>query len=143
LPNAFLEFLRGQNVFDTLLPSTRRCPLLQAVSVVTLGAAGAAVDEGAWKPIDSMEIGTSGPLTPRKAVAVVVMTNDLWRSVSADAQSLVRRELSASVAAVTDAEFFAAITDGVSPAASSSGSDVDSVRGDLAALLSAVQTGQS
>ncbi len=67
----------------------RRCPPLQAVSVVTLGAAGAAVDEGNFKPVDFMEIGTSGPFTPRKAAAMVVMTNDLWRSVSADAQSLV------------------------------------------------------
>lgn len=143
LAAAWLEQLRGQNVYDTLLPSMRKCPFLQAVSVITLAAVGAGVDEGNFKPVDSMEIGTSGPLVPRKNSALVVMTADLWRSISAEAQSMVNRSLSASVSAGTDAEFFAAILDGISPVASSSGSDVDSVRGDLAALLSGVETGQA
>jgi Phage capsid family len=142
LAAAFVESLRNVDVFDTMLPSMRRVPLTAAASVISLGASGASVDEGSWKRIDALEVGTSGPLTPRKAVAVVVTSNDLWRSIAADAQALIRRELQAAVAHVTDEEFLSVVSNGVVAAGSSSGSDVGSVLADLKALLGAVQTGQ-
>jgi hypothetical protein len=140
---AFLDSLKGISVFDTLLPNMKRMPLHTTVAVTVAGASGSRVDEGAFAPVTEIAFGASGQLEVQKACALVVVSNDLVRSSSGEASSLLRRELQAALSLVVDQEFLATISEGLSPVATSSGADMDSARADLAALLQAVRVGQT
>ncbi len=94
-------------------------------------------------PVSEIAFEASGQLEVQKACALVVVSNDLVRSSSGEASSLLRRELQAALSLVVDQEFLATISEGLSPVATSSGADMDSARADLAALLQAVRVGQT
>jgi hypothetical protein len=141
---AFIDATSNFGFFGQIEPAAHHIPFnTSAATVVTLGAHGSAVDEGSYKPVHELEVGSSGPLVMRKAAAIVVMSPETWRNSTPGGQSLVRRSLLSGTARVTDQEALSVISDGAVNAGSSSGSDVGSVLADFAALFGAVRIGQA
>jgi HK97 family phage major capsid protein len=139
LSRAFVDSLANVGVFDAMLPSFRRVPINAQAAVMSVGASGASAAEGAWKKMSALEVEGSGQLTERKAVAAIVVSNDLLRMLSQDATALLRRELQTAVSLTTDTEAIDALTNGVSPISSLGD---DAVRDDIAAMLQAISIGQ-
>lgn len=138
---AFLGSLRNAGAFDRMLPDMRVVPLRTRVGAVTVGATGYIVGEGRAKPIGALSL-ASGILASQKAVAILVVTNELARATGPEGTALFGRELRAAVASVTDQEFVTIITAGRTPIPSG-GSTAAAVRADLAAALGAIETDAS
>jgi HK97 family phage major capsid protein len=136
---AFADSLRNVGAFDAMLPSMIRVPLKTRVAITTVGATGFVVGEGQAKPISKLTL-EDGELTPRKAVAIVVVSDELARSTSSNALSLFGRELRAAVASATDAEFLSVLTTGITPVGTSGGTAAGA-RQDIRTLLEAVSAG--
>jgi hypothetical protein len=138
LSRAFIDSLSNVGFYDRMLPSFRRVPLNCQAAVMSVGASGNAALEGSWKKISALEVNGSGPLTERKAVAVIVVSNDLLRSLSADAQALLRRELQTAVSLTTDTEALSALTSGIAPINSLG---ADAARDDISSMLQELSLG--
>ena len=129
-----LAGLAGVNAFDTLLPAMRNVPLKARVVVVTSVATGTIVDEGQPKQISEL-VFDADTLVPFKAVAIVVVSNELLELSTFDAFALLRSELQRGVVQATDAKFIDVLTTGISALPSSG-----NMRDDVATLLGAVTT---
>lgn len=135
--SGFVELLRSRSAFYQLLEngSFSRVPLRTRLSLVTGGATGNIVPEGSAAPVSSMQLANS-TLDPVKAVALVVMSDEVLKVGNPGSQAMVSRELRNAVANVVDTTFLTLI-DGV---------DVTSVVAtanpltDVRALLTAVAT---
>jgi HK97 family phage prohead protease len=146
----FIEYLYSQTVFDKL--PLRSVP----ANVLIKGQDGAAT--GYWvgesKPIpattvDFMDV----TLTPLKVAALAVISNELIRDSSPDAEMLVRDALVNASAQRVDTTFLstAAAVSGVSPAGilngvtaiHSAGPDGDGLRADIKALYAAFITAKN
>jgi hypothetical protein len=98
LATAFLESLRGISIFDTVLNGGGlRVPLNSNVLAETSAIVGASVAETQAKPIRSVTLAASD-IAPRKATAVVVVTAELLKLVSAEGAKLFDSELKNAVA---------------------------------------------
>jgi hypothetical protein len=130
---AFLNSLRGSSAFDSMLGSMRRVPFRSRVVTSTTAATGEGVAEGAAKPVSSLAL-TATAMVPQKAVATLVVNDELmdWGDVGLD--NLIQSELRAGVVAGTDSIFVTGIVDGIN-ATVSTGVPSD----DVAALLAAVR----
>ena len=105
---------------------------------LSVGAVGTRGPLGYWKLFNALEGRGSGPLAERKAVAAIVVSNDLLRSLSADAQALLRRELQTAVSLTTDTEALSALTSGIAPINSLG---ADAARDDISTMLQALSLG--
>ncbi|MGE4253633.1 MAG: hypothetical protein AB7E84_00280 [Xanthobacteraceae bacterium] len=141
IASGFLESLRGTSVFDTLLSSgMRRVPLKSRTVIATVALTGATPAELSVKPISQMALDAEN-VAPRKAVAVIAATSEVFRLDQSGGQ-LFASELRNGVAVATDAQMLAALYDSVTPTASS-GTTADAVLVDMDALLSALTLGAS
>jgi len=129
---AWAEGLRSMSPFDALLPLARPVPLDRSVVVVTSVATASVSAEAALKPITKLALDGNG-VAPQKAVAIVVVTDDLLRFASPIATALINGELRAGVAAATNLAFLAGLADGIAPINST-----DDPLADLRAALAVV-----
>src|SRR5690606_4056642 len=97
--------------------------------------------EAQWKLVDSLSFNVEA-LTPIKASAIVVLTDEIVRALPGLSDMLLERELVGAVGSVTSQRFLADITAGVSPQ-SSAGSDAVAVHADCETLLGAVDVGST
>src|SRR5262245_30230953 len=78
LAAAFLESLKHFGAFDRMLPQMRRVPLRTRIGASTSGAFGTTVPQGSVKPIGRLAL-SGGTIDEQKAVAILVVTNELAR----------------------------------------------------------------
>lgn len=122
--------LRTLGAFDAMLPLMRRVPLGPArLAIVTTGATGSRVGQGAPKPISSLQL-ASGDFEPTKATCIIVVTDELAQL--ATPQALLADELRAAVAASTDSVFLPGIIDSSTPSTNATGNDRDHFLANLA-----------
>jgi hypothetical protein len=107
IATGFVELLRSRSMFYNLLEggNLARVPLRTRLGVVTQSATGDVLAEGVAAPVSKMAL--SGPaLEPVKAVALIVVTDDIIKTAAPGAQALLSRELRNSVAAAVDLSFW-------------------------------------
>lgn len=139
LAESFLASLKNFGVFDSALPFAKPVPLNVQVTVVTLGATGSTVGQGQAKIISKLQLANTA-LTPRKAVAIIVTSDELLKMGGALASRLFAQELQRAVVAETDAQFLSVITAGITPV-SSSGSTAIAIGQDFANAFAALDLG--
>jgi HK97 family phage major capsid protein len=137
----FIEYLNSRTVFNQL-------PLREVPANITIkGQDGAAtgywVGQSKGIPVSAADF-SSVSLTPLKAAALAVVSNELLRDSTPAAEGLVRDALVEAAAQRIDTTFLGAVAAvaGVSPAGllngvtgiASSGTDGDGLRGDIKAL---------
>jgi hypothetical protein len=138
----FLTSLANVGVFDRLLANgMRRLPLeTLTTGAVSISAVGAVVSEQSAKPISRLTI-TSSTTTVRKAVAAVIVSNELAR-VTEDVNSLIGQELRNACVAAIDSQFLSIATSGVS-GVNSVGSSAAAFRADLGNALNSITVDQT
>jgi Phage capsid family len=135
---AWLDSLVNAGAFDAMRPSMKMVPLHTRVSVVTTGASGTTVGESQITPISSMTL-AGHQLAIYKALAIVIVTDELLKIADPATNALFGNELRNAVAVETDRQFLALITSGISPIASS-GATAANVLFDIDAALTALAT---
>jgi hypothetical protein len=138
LASAFLASLKSFGAFDAMLPSMRRVPFRARIGCVTTGATGSTVGQAAPKPISRLTL-TTTQIDEVKAVAILVITDELAKFGSSAAGDLFAVELSNAVAVETDETFISVLTTGAT-SIGSSGVTAEHVRNDLRALLANITT---
>ena len=137
---AWLESLRPFSVFDRMLADgIVRVPLKTRISIVTGSVTGYGIAQANVKPISSLSL-AADTIEPRKAVATIVISEELAKFATPAAEKLFNAELKKGVAAATDSVFLSGLAVGVTPSASA-GSSAANVLTDLQTLLAAVTTG--
>lgn len=147
----FLEYLRPMTILGQFgaggVPSLRRVPFRVPLIGQTSGGEGYWVGEGKAKPLTGFDF-TRTTLEPTKVANIAVATEEALRDSSPSAETILRDQLAAALAARLDIDFIdpakaavagvspASITNGVSFVASS-GTDADAVRADVKALFGA------
>jgi len=113
---AFVEAIRPESVFARMLldGGLARMPLRTSAAVVAADATAYVVGEGMPIPISAMAL-SGRMLEQQKAAGMVVVTNEVVRSVSPAARSLLDGSLKAAVSFALDAKFIDLITDGITP----------------------------
>jgi HK97 family phage major capsid protein len=104
---------------------------------VTTGISGSVPSETTIKPISSLVLGTS-LVEPRKAVAILVATEELLKQPGAE--QLFNSELTGAVVAATDSQFLTGLIAATTPTASA-GALLANIVTDLSVLLSAITNG--
>lgn len=137
--SAFFGSLRTRSVFFRMLDQGfRRVPLRTHLGIISASATAWIVGEGDPKPLSRLTL-TSPALTPKKAVALVVVSDEVARDTSAAGQSLVTTELRGAVSDTVDEAFFSAIMTGAASTPSSGTTGADMVE-DFRTLLGQVNT---
>lgn len=139
LASAFLESLRNYGAFDAMLPSMRRVPFRTRIGASTTGITGTTVPQASVKPISKLTL-TGTQIDEQKAVAILVVTDELAKFGSNAAGNLFAVELSNAVAVETDETFVSVLTTGAT-SIGSSGVTAEHVRNDLRGLLASITTG--
>lgn len=145
----FVEYLRPMTIlgkFGTAgIPALRRVPFRVPLITQSGGAVGYWVGEGKPKPLTKVTW-TNRELAPLKAANIAVATMELLRDSSPSAETLLRDDLAAAIAAVLDTAFIdpanagtatvkpASITNGITPVPST-GNDAAAVRTDVQAAM--------
>jgi hypothetical protein len=138
----FINSLVNASAFDTMLASMVPVPLgTGTVGAVPVGAQAYSLGEGSAKPISPLSISNQA-MTPQKSHCVVVVTEELARTPLVGGTALIENALRSAVAVITDAQFIATITAGLS-AVTSVGSTPDAVRQTISTLLSQITTNQN
>jgi HK97 family phage major capsid protein len=138
LAGAFLESLKNYGAFDAMLPSTRRVPFRTRIGASTTGITGTTVGQAQVKPISKLTL-SGTQIDERKAVAILVVTDELVRFGDSAAGNLFSIELSNAVAVETDLQFVTVLSAGAT-SIGSSGVTAENVRNDLRAMLASVTT---
>lgn len=141
----FVEFLRPMTIVGKFgaggLPALRRVPFRIPLIKQTGAAVGYWVGEGAAKPLTKPSWGRT-ELAPLKAANIAVATMEALRDSSPSAETLLRDDLAAAIAAAIDTAFIdpanagsagvkpASITNGLT-AIPSSGNDAAAIREDV------------
>lgn len=142
MASAFVESLRSISVFDAMLPNMRRVPLNTILVVVTSSIEGSGPNEGQAKPVSQMNL-SAPTLDASKAIALIVVSDELLQGTDIAAQELLHAEMSKGVSAATNRKFLAGVTSGA-PGFVSSGSTPAAIYADIAKLGKAVSvTGTS
>ncbi len=142
IASAFVESLRSISVFDAMLPNMRRVPLKTILAVVTSSIEGSGPSEGQAKPVSRLSVG-GATLDASKAIALIVVSDELLRGTDIAAQELLATEMRKGVSAATNRKFLAGVTSGAA-AFVSSGSTPAAIYADIAKLGKAVSvTGTS
>ncbi|WP_173931381.1 phage major capsid protein [Chelativorans sp. Marseille-P2723] len=147
----FVEFLRPMTIVGRFgaggIPGLRRVPFRVPLITQTGGATGYWVGEGAAKPLTKPAWGRT-ELSPLKAANIAVATMEALRDSSPSAETLLRDDLAAAIAAAIDTAFIdpanagtagvkpAAITNGIT-AIPSTGNDAAAIREDVRAAMGA------
>lgn len=143
LVSEFVELLRARTVLGRL-QGTRRAPTRVNVQVQTGGSTFGWVGEGGVKPVGELAFETL-PIGEHKIAGIIVLTEELVRSSSPDAESTVRQDLIEQAARFIDVQLLtpgvsagatnpASLTNGVSSPAAS-GTDADALYVDLNTAL--------
>jgi hypothetical protein len=146
----FVEYLRPQTIIGRFgeggVPALRSVPFRVPLVTQTAKGAGYWVGEGKPKPLTSWDYSRT-TLTPLKVANIAVLTEELIRDNSANADVLVRDELVAALRERIDLDFIdpansgtsnvkpASITNGAAHGAGSGTGDADDVRADIRSLL--------
>ncbi len=140
----FMESMRTRSVFYRLLNDNAflRVPLNKRVAITTAAATGWIIGEGKPVPLSRLSL-ANAMLTPVRAAALIVVTDELARDVSASGQTLFSRELKGAVSDAVDQKFFEIIIDDTTDAEviPSTGDDIEAILIDLRSALAAVTTG--
>jgi hypothetical protein len=138
LASAFLESLRNYGAFDAMLPFMRRVPFRTRVGASTIGITGSTVPQQQIKPISRLTL-TGTQIDEAKAVAILVVTDELAKFGDNVAGNLFATELSNAVAVETDEQFVSILISGAT-SNGSSGATAEHVRNDLRGMLAAITT---
>jgi hypothetical protein len=138
LASAFLESLRNFGAFDRMLPSMRRVPFRTRIGASTTGSTGTTVPQQQIKPISKLTL-TGTQIDEQKAVAILVVTDELARFGDNVAGNLFAVELSNAVAVETDETFVSVLTANAT-SNGSSGPTAEHARNDLRGMLASVTT---
>jgi hypothetical protein len=130
------EACRTRSVFYRLLADGAfvAMPMYTPIGIAVGTLSGALVDEGAGTPVGKVKIGNV-QLLPHKAVALIVVTQELLRDVSSAGQTLFNRELLGAISDAVDSAVFEMLIDTSSPSIAST-----SPLADLRAALLAVNS---
>lgn len=139
LAASFLESLRNFGAFDAMLPSMRRVPFRTRIGASTTGITGNTVPQASVKQISKLTL-TGTQIDEQKAVAILVITDELAKFGDNVAGNLFATELSNAVAVETDETFISVLTTGAT-SIGSSGVTAEHVRNDLRGMLAAITTG--
>jgi HK97 family phage major capsid protein len=133
--SSFAADLGRFSAFDRVLNGGAvRLPLRTRVALVTAAIAGAIVGVGKPKPCGAITLDGQG-LTPLKAVAFLVATQEFFQVHAVDGAQLFENELGKAVGRATDDQFVNQILlDGTPASSPSSGSLLADLRLGLAAL---------
>ncbi len=147
----FVEFLRPMTIVGRFgnagVPGLRRVPFRVPLIRQTGGSVGYWVGEGAAKPLTKPSWGRT-ELGPLKAANIAVATMEALRDSSPSAETLLRDDLAAAIAAAIDTAFIdpanagsagvkpASITNGLTPI-TSGGNDAAAIREDVRAAMAA------
>lgn len=145
----FVEFLRPMTIVGRFgnngIPALRRVPFRVPLITQTTASTGYWVGEGKPKPL-TKPAWSNRELSPLKAANIAVATMEALRDSSPSAETLLRDDLAAAVAAAIDLAFIdpanagtatvkpAAITNGAN-AEASTGNDAAAIRADVQALM--------
>lgn len=147
----FIEYLRPQTILGRFgqggIPGLRAVPFRTALIGQTSGGAGYWVGEGQAKPLTKFDFSRT-TLAPLKVANIAVLTDEVVRDSSPNADVIVRDQLVAALRERLDIDFIdpnKAAQAGVSPASitngvigiSSGGTDAEAIRADLKALFGA------
>ncbi|WP_131829895.1 phage major capsid protein [Consotaella salsifontis] len=136
----FFGSLRTRSIFFRMLDGGfRKVPLNTRVGIVGTNATGYIQQRGNALPISRLALAGAG-LEPVTAAAILVVTDEVARSMTDEATNLVNAELRGAVSDVVDAEFWNLMIDSGTPSTVSAGNDQDGMRSDLAFLLESVNT---
>jgi HK97 family phage major capsid protein/HK97 family phage prohead protease len=153
----FLEYLRPRTIIgrfgDGGVPALRRVPFRAAIASQTSGGSGYWVGEGAAKPLTKFDFSRTR-LEPLKVANIAVLTDEVLRDSSPSAETIVRDQLVAALAARLDTDFIdpdkaavanvspASITNGVTGTHTSATQPgtADTVRADLKTAIGAYIT---
>jgi hypothetical protein len=131
LANSFLDSLSSATIFDQLLPSMTKVPVVSAtIGSIAIGASGFSVSESSIKPLGRLTFATQQSITPQKAHCLVAVSKELARSMDPAALNFVIRQLRLAVSVQTDAAFISTITSGVSTI-TSSGTNAQAIKNDI------------
>jgi HK97 family phage major capsid protein len=141
LSEAFLESVGAYGAFDRMVAAMRPLPIKSRIVITTLAGTGATIGEGQLKKatrlsLDGVEVAL------RKAVGIIVMSDEVTRLSGVRGARLFRGELTKAVAAATDAEFIAELVAGVTPIASF-GSTAEALRIDIRIMLQQIDSDDS
>ena len=140
--NSFLESLRNLSAFDRLLSEGMRVvPTGSRVIANTVAISGSAVAEKEPKPITALSL-TSGDMEPMKAVAVVVVSDEIARAAGSAGMGFVSNGLRQGVAVATDRTFLSVLAS-AEAAIPSGGNTTADVSKDIAKMLEGVTTGSA
>ena len=115
-------------------------PCRTRVGLTTSDASAWVVAEGKPKPLTSIAL-TSQMLTPISVAAMMVVTEEACRDVSASGQSLFNRELKGAVTTRLMPRFSRSYDDATAAVIDQRRDDATAIRADLRAALMAVPTG--
>lgn len=146
----FVEFLRPQTILGKFgsngIPALRRIPFRTPLISQTAGGEGYWVGEGKAKPLTSFDFART-TLEPLKVANICVLTDEVLRDSSPDAERIVRDQLAEALKARLDIDFLdpaktasagvspASITNGAPHGAASGTGDADDIRADVRSLL--------
>lgn len=147
----FVEYLRPMTIVGRFgnggVPALRRVPFRVPLIQQTGGSTGYWVGEGAAKPLTKPAWGRT-ELAPLKAANIAVATMEALRDSSPSAETLLRDDLAAAIAAAIDLAFIdpanagtagvkpRSITNGLTPI-TSSGNDAAAIREDVRLAMAA------
>ncbi len=138
LANSFIESLRSYGAFDAMLGSMKRVPFRTNIGASTVAITGAVVPQGHVKPISNLNL-VGNEIDEIKAVAILIITQELARFGSGPAGNLFATELSNAVAVATDTEFIRILIAGATTA-TSGGTTAEGIRHDLRVMLENITT---
>jgi HK97 family phage major capsid protein/HK97 family phage prohead protease len=140
--NEFLELLRPATILGKI-PNLRRVPFNTQVPVQTGGGTYGWVGQGAMKPVGKLALTTTA-IQFSKAAGIIVITEELAKLSSPDAETIVRADMIAGMAQFLDLQFIdpaVALVANVSPASITNGAPTaassDNATTDLATILGA------
>ncbi|HZF97723.1 MAG TPA: phage major capsid protein [Pseudoxanthomonas sp.] len=135
--DSFQESLRNIAVFDRLLAEgIRRVPLRARTVLTTIVPQAYVVDELAPKPVSQFGVSAEA-IQPKKALAMLVLSNEVLKLVPNNGVSLIRTEMQNAVVASTDLFFLSTVVSSATSKASA-GPTTKNVMTDVKWLLDTV-----
>jgi hypothetical protein len=139
----FVQSLTPFSAFDRILSdgAFTRVPLRTRVVFASSAAIGSTVSEGTIKPLGALSFSYEN-LTAHKAIAEVVVTDELALSMSPASTSKIQTDLAKEVAKATDEKFLEIVSQSTGVASNpSTGLAAAQVLADLNTALQAIQVG--
>lgn len=141
MAQAFIDYLRPATILGRL-QGMQRVPFYTRIPRQTAGSTGYFVGEGQPKPLSSLAF-DSVTMEPFKAATIIVITTELARFSSPDAENLVRADMRRGIAQFLDQRFIDPQFTGnaVSPASITNGASSTTVSATtIAATDAAIET---